>query len=436
VKEQLERPVDRRDACGPRRSRRFRRRGQLAVTAVCCLAALSLAACGSSSSSNSSSSSSGGGASSAPSSGGASGSPIDVTIIGPFTSAGTLNFGNQLQTAEAAVKAINASGGIKGHPLSLSNCDDQFLPNKAVSCYQAAAQNSSIVAEIGGYQLNGDSVKTIVDAGKLPVLGDTAGSEANLTDPNWFNATASQNNQYFGAGAYAASFGGKTVGVIDENLPTTHFLYDAIGQGFKSGGGQNQVQVGITQATVDLSSPVSKLLSLHPDSIVMAITSLQTASAIQLLRQSGFKGPIVIQTDLNDAATLKKLFSYGNVYGVDVQPSAFQASVPGVASFQAAIKKYEPSTTIDGEALTTWGAFQVFKDVASKIQGPVTRASLTKALNSTSTLDTQGLTPNVPGWFTKPGPVPTAPRIVNTDMTRLTYSGGTLKWNGKWYPGH
>jgi branched-chain amino acid transport system substrate-binding protein len=446
--------VDQPEDVGGRRRRPHRRRTRIGAGVLACVAALGVAACGSSSNnsssstsasssaasaatSSSSSASSGGGT--ATSSGGAAkGSPIDVYTIGPFTSAGTLNFEEQEQAAKAAVSSINASGGINGHPLKLTTCDDQFLPNKAVSCYQSAAQDSSVVAEVGGYQLNGDAVKTIVDSGKLPVLEDTGGSAASVSDPNWFTFTSGQNNLYYQAGAYAAQLAGKgaTLGVIDENLPTTQALVAAITAGAKAEGAKGVDAVSITQATVDLTSTVSKLISEKPTAFVGAITSLQTNSAIQLLRQSGFQGPAVIQVGIDSPSQVKQLFSYPHVYGVDQLPPPMDTSVPCIAAFDAAIKKYQPSTVVNSTSLQTWLGFLALKDVADKIQGPITRASLTKALNNTSTLDTQGITPAVPGWFTKPGPIPATPRIFNTGVTRQTYAGGKLTWDGKFYPGY
>ena len=77
------------------------------------------------------------------------------------------------EAAEAAIKAVNAAGGVKGHPLVLSVCDSKGNGNVANACARAAVSNGT-VADIGGFSFVGTPME-IMNAGKLPMIGRTPG---------------------------------------------------------------------------------------------------------------------------------------------------------------------------------------------------------------------------------------------------------------------
>jgi branched-chain amino acid transport system substrate-binding protein len=56
-----------------------------------------------------------------------------VGIIAPFETP-VLSLIDQVQAMEASVKAFNARGGISGHCMELTTCDDKFNPNQEVEC--------------------------------------------------------------------------------------------------------------------------------------------------------------------------------------------------------------------------------------------------------------------------------------------------------------
>src|SRR5580704_13309918 len=113
---------------GRRRHWASRYRALWGVTVAAVLVVLVTAACSSSGSSSGSA-----GASGTSSGAAASGSPIVLygvtTYNNPALSIPEVNDG-----AQAAAKAINAAGGIKGHPLQVTICDDNFNPNQAQAC--------------------------------------------------------------------------------------------------------------------------------------------------------------------------------------------------------------------------------------------------------------------------------------------------------------
>ena len=64
-----------------------------------------------------------------------SGSPIKVMTIASVNYSGP-NYENILETAKLYQDWINAHGGIKGHPLQVTTCDEQGDPTKTAQCGQ------------------------------------------------------------------------------------------------------------------------------------------------------------------------------------------------------------------------------------------------------------------------------------------------------------
>jgi Periplasmic binding protein len=107
---------------------------------VCGLAvvALALTACSPNSSTGSGSLATSGSA--------AHGKPINLAFPTEFTGAGT--GGDGFAGAEAALRYVNAHGGIHGRPLAAQECVDNDAPNQAAACAAKAANNPSIVASV------------------------------------------------------------------------------------------------------------------------------------------------------------------------------------------------------------------------------------------------------------------------------------------------
>src|SRR3981081_3224649 len=66
-----------------------------------------------------------------------SGSPLNVMTIASVNYSGP-TYANILNTATVAGDWINAHGGINGHPLHVTTCDEQGDPSKTAQCGRPA----------------------------------------------------------------------------------------------------------------------------------------------------------------------------------------------------------------------------------------------------------------------------------------------------------
>src|ERR1700761_3600548 len=151
--------------------------------ALACLAAVALvvlAAC----------SSSGGGGSSGGWSGAVAspastlkGSPVNVMTIASVDYNGP-TYKNILVTAQVAGDWINAHGGINGHPVNVTTCDEQGDPTRTASCGRTAIQDHD-VAVIGSFTFNGNAIIPELAAAHISWFGICcAAASIEFTSPD------------------------------------------------------------------------------------------------------------------------------------------------------------------------------------------------------------------------------------------------------------
>jgi ABC-type branched-subunit amino acid transport system substrate-binding protein len=393
----------------------------LSSIAAATLALAALAGCG------------GGSDDSADGGSGAGGDPILVYTVGPFTSQATAAFDELRAAAEATVASINDDGGVNGREIELRTCDDQLTPTVAQTCYQTAIDDGA-VAVIGGYNVFGSAIVDLVDAAGMPMVG-TAGGLDLVTGDNWFPLTTATINAYNVAGSQAVERGAKNVAMLVSNTPGGVPLSEAAAQGAKDAGGTMADPVQLAASEANTGPAVETLLASNPDAVIFAVSALQTQSALEQLSRSGYTGEAYVQTTLSTAVNIEQLSKYPNIAGFQAMPPFTDTSVDGIKQFRDVMAEYQPDSPMNELAVNTFLAYKVFAQVAATIDGDITRESLTDAFSNTSTLDTMGLTADIPDWFTGEAPDPDHPRLFTNYALMVDIKPDQLVWDGTWLPG-
>jgi branched-chain amino acid transport system substrate-binding protein len=158
-----------------------RRRRALVFTATISAAALAaLTACSSSSSSTAA-----GGTSAAPAASGAAGSgsqptgsPLTVADVAPFSGPDASLGPTYLASCYGATSAINAAGGVNGHPLTCKSVDTRGDPADAVPAVnQMFASTSNLALVIGCTSDEAAAVAPVINSHKMAMFCMTGQSE-------------------------------------------------------------------------------------------------------------------------------------------------------------------------------------------------------------------------------------------------------------------
>jgi ABC-type branched-subunit amino acid transport system substrate-binding protein len=388
-------------------------------------AALALTACSSNPSGSGSPTASGSAAAANAAADGstAHGSPINLVFLTDYSTEGGSS-GDGWAGIQAAIKYVNAHGGIKGRPLAARECVDNNDPNLATACATNAADNASVIASVGQTTVAGASVDPVFQHAGLPAVGANSFVSADFNSPVIFTPTI---GGLSGLGAVAAAtdlLHARKVSFVYGQGPASATEIALINSAVLAPRKLPDVNgVGVPITAGDLSAAVAKANQGSPGAIVMYTGQAQANSFVKAARQQGVTTPIIIAASVETPSAVQQQLGGGaNVYFY----TSFRHSGPFYSAFLSRWQASgnSPSLT-DDFAINGWLSVTMFADVARTLP-TVTRASVLAAFSRLSNYSTDGLLP--PLSFDKPGTAlgGNAPRIINPTMGLSQYQNGTF----------
>jgi branched-chain amino acid transport system substrate-binding protein len=261
-------------------SRRTRR--VLALAAIPAAALAALTAC----SSGSTSSAPAGGAS-VTGTGPATGSPLTVADVAPFSGADASLGPTYLASCYAATAAINANGGVQGHTLTCKSVDTRGDPADAVPAVnQMFASTSSLALVIGCTSDEAASVAPIINAHKMAMFCMTGQSEFDSVHfPYFYRLVPPDLEESYADVAIAQQLGYKRIALAFGNdIGSQTFIQPAIAALKKAG-----ITLATNQA-LDLTattfrSEAEAIVASHPDAIMTEALGSADPTLFQEIQQ-------------------------------------------------------------------------------------------------------------------------------------------------------
>jgi Periplasmic binding protein len=90
------------------------------------------------------------------------------------------------QGGQAAIAAINATGGVKGRPLELDVCNNQQNANAAAACARQFVNDSSVVATVGDGNSFGSESNPALASAKIAGIGTNPLGAGDYASPRIF----------------------------------------------------------------------------------------------------------------------------------------------------------------------------------------------------------------------------------------------------------
>jgi len=416
---------------------RVRMNYRVGVAAVAALAALGgLAACGGSSSGGGST---GGSASPSAASNAATGSPL---IVGQMVPVGTaqVDYGGAVAAARAAIRQINATGGIDGHPLKLDYCNEQNNANTAAACARRFVQEGAVAMSGGEVSITGEAqVAAITGKAGLAMVGDNALS-AWVTAPNEFPTVLYIPSVFADMPACNKLGYNKVVITANENVfgqTFTKWLSDTANkiQGMQVLTGDKAIIFSST--ATDVTAPTKAVLDKHGDCI--DATGVFPQQEILMLKSLNSLGAdpstthVIYGTAGADPAQLKQVAPLAAKYliGVSMFPPLSEASK--YKTLQAFIDEMEAEKAAgDSQAFDVsngvavrdgyfmaWLSLHALADVMRQ-EHATTRAAV---LNAMKTVKNVQIADFLPPWTpTTPGPTKGYPHLPYTSYWVIGYN--------------
>jgi len=304
--------------------------------------------------------------------------------------------------ARAAVRAVNARGGLNGHPVKLVFCNDQSNPRMAAACARTFVSDH-VVACIGCHSLSDNLVQPILAAAHIPMIAQQPVSAQTFNGANMYLPQGGSIVAYEVAIGYALHRQGGHLGVAFANVPAGQAFEQLTAAIVKAaGGGSFTTKVPVPPTTSDFSSLAQLAQGGGTHQLLMLLDHAQYEPLMRAILASGgglsnyYSTELTSQKDVNGFGPLTDHL----IVGASFPPS----TTPQMAPFVNDMKQYGgppiDNVTLENDALP-WVALQVLSKI-SKGMNEINGATVMAALNKAKGID---IGPMLPVWTpSTPGP--------------------------------
>lgn len=335
----------------------------------------------------------------------ARGAPIKLASVGTLSGPVGASLGGGVKGVQAWAAAVNAVGGVAGHPIELFVADDGGDPARYRSIIASMVEDKKVVAFVHTMAaLSGASGVSYLESKKVPVLGSEGGSAWFLTSPMHFPQQPSDSFQAKSfAGMLAAA--GKAAGLTKAGI-----IYCAEIQGCGSStvaGPFNEAGLEVTYrtaASLALPDYTAQCINARNAKVQILLLGMDTQS-VQRIADSctsvGYKPqyaavPQVVSGVLTTKSNLAGLWAPSTV------APWFDTGSPAIKEFLSATSRYAPGLDVGGSAMQGWVSAKLMQKAIETAKDPTTSDGILQSLWSMKNEDLGGLT--LPLTFTKGAP--------------------------------
>jgi ABC-type branched-subunit amino acid transport system substrate-binding protein len=335
---------------------------------------------------------------------------IGISVIVP-TGTSLTNFPQVVAGAKAAIRAVNAAGGVNGKQLVVDYCNEGNDVNKAAQCTRRAAASGDI-ATVGLYS-NFASQAVLPNLGTLPDLAPEAISPAEVSCAACYPIDATPVATLGAEGPLGAMNGITTAAMVSYDIPASQTAVAQLTPGFTASHIAIKDNITVPVTTSDWAPVAQRFKSSGAQAFIPVLPEAQTVAFLQAVKQAGLN-PKVLATDgqiqLGDLPTLGGSAD-GSLVVAAYPPATAAATMPGVKQWLTELQAEQnagdadaAATKADGNSMRAWLAVHVIAEVSKNITGTVDRTSFAAALKAAHGVDLLGI---LPAW------TPSAPGLVS-----------------------
>lgn len=326
-------------------------------------------------------------------------SPIQLGAWMPLTGSIAVHGLAQRAGGDAYFKWLNAHGGVHGRKVVWNVEDNAFDPQKTVAAAHKLIDQNNVVAIVGanGTANSAAAFAYVLDQAQVPII-NTYGGDANWYSPPkplLFGIQTLYEDQARVLGKWAVKDGYKNIAFVHSDPAAFVNVAKAGTDQIKSSNPSATVQdVSVKFNTTDYAPVVLQVKNLHPDAVIMILSTAEVVAYLKQAAQQGLKTAAYTYAP-NSSADVVRLA------GADADGLKSEAftlppdgvSAAGVKEFIDAMQKYEPGVAADYESEMTWALCKVAVAALSKISGKIDKDSIVKALQSLNNYDSGVMPP-------------------------------------------
>ena len=348
--------------------------------------------------------------------GGLTGEPVKIMTMAPIeASSGTSVISPETAAAaEAAAARINADGGIDGRPIEVIVCDEKSDPNAAQACARKAVEEK-VVALVGTYSQFSDKAYPILEDNKIANLGNIPVTPPDGTSAMSFPVNAGSAVLVAIGQAAAERDDCKKPGLVQIDSTAKELITAGVQGGVELAGKKLAYNIALSPTSQDYAGQANEAADSGDCTIMFTVPGTALAF-IPALRQVTDQ-PIIASNNSVSAEVAEKL---GPALEHTVVPDYFPPYESDAKSkFRETMDKYSDADVdfTHYNATNAYISVNIFAEIAGGIDGEITHETFLAALEKTSGVSVDGLTPPID--FTKANEwseVPFQKRIFNRNM--------------------
>ncbi|MDF6044109.1 ABC transporter substrate-binding protein [Streptomyces sp. JH14] len=363
--------------------------------------------------------------------------PITVMTWAPDGSAGpdTANMVGMTAMARAYARWVNSNGGIDGHELLVTRCNEEDTSIGAANCARRAVKEKA-VAVVGSYSRHGQAFMAPLEVAGIPYIGGYGASEEEFNSYDSYPVNGGQSALLAG-NAQQLARGCDRVSVVRPDTLGGDTQAWLLSTGLKEAHRPSPSDVRAAEAATSYDQAAGKALQGAGTSggCVTAVLGDRTETFFDSFRRlEASYGDVRISSVLGsvDQPMINRTGGRESPFeGAYITGWYPDAGDPRWDEMRGTIRKYAfGDNRIDPDdtgVQTTWIAYTVLKKIVETIDEPqITAGKLTVALNQGVQVDTGGLTPPLRWRYADMLGSSAYPRIVNRKVTFQVVREGRL----------
>jgi ABC-type branched-subunit amino acid transport system substrate-binding protein len=295
---------------------------------------------------------------------------------------------------EAYFDQLNASGGINGHKVEFIAEDDAFDPQQTLQIARQLVSEKHVAAIVSsdGTATTAATFPFVLRQSKVPIFGTYGGDASWYTPPQagLFGTLALYEDQAAVATDWAIESGAKHLTVVRDD-PAAFAHVSTTAMKHAQGKGITADEVVTKIGTTDYAPVISQVRAKGSDAVLLILPPQEAAAYLKEAQLQGLKAQAYGYAPASSGAMLTLAGSAANGFrgvSLSVQTDGDSAQLKQYRDAMSTYAKAAP----DPYSLTSYATADAFTQILKTITGPIDSASIAKAIQSASGIDT-GLTP-------------------------------------------
>lgn len=298
---------------------------------------------------------------------------------------------------EAAFAEANAAGGVQGRTLELIAKDDGYEPEASVANTRALIEQERVFALIGpvGTPTSKATQPIATDAG-VPFVGPFTGA-GFLRDPALANVVNLRNTYDAETAAWiehlTGDLGFERIAILYQDDSFGRVGLSGVTKALEAKGMSLAAEGTYQRNTTAVKSALLEIRKADPQAVVIVGAYKPAAEFIRLAKTLKMDPVFVNISFVGSKALAGELGEHGaGVVITQVVPFPWDASIPVVAAYQAALQAYAPEAEPGFVSLEGYLVGRLAVEALRRVDGRVTRQAFLDAIYQGEAFDFGGVT--------------------------------------------